>query len=58
MTRSPTKLAPIQIPTTRITAKAKGHNKRRVRAKSHTIVLASVIAMVKAMTIQGGTSAT
>ncbi len=49
---------PIKIKTTRITTKAKGNNKRRVRAKSHTIVLASAIATAKAMTIQGGTSAT
>jgi len=49
MTRSPKR----PVPTTK---KAKGNNKRRLKAKHYTIVLATASAMVKAMPHQGGTS--
>ncbi len=53
MTRSPK----MPVPTTKIrTKKAKGSNKRRLRAKHYTIVLATASATVKAMPRQGGTS--
>jgi hypothetical protein len=45
------------VTTTKIrTTKAKGSNKRRLRAKHYTIALATASATVKAMPRQGGTS--
>jgi hypothetical protein len=53
MTRSPT----MPVPKTKITTKkARDSNKRRLRAKYYTTVLAAASARVKAMPHQGGTN--
>jgi hypothetical protein len=44
------------MPTTKTIKKAKGSNKRRLRAKYYTIVPATASATVKAMPHQGGTN--